>query len=150
MKVDKSGVDKKVRVILISAMIVVMAAPIILAFIVNNASALDVTIDRRKDIQMALQDPANSVPGKAALIIYSNTEWSGSIMDSSFGSSTVDGSGDKRVEFQCTIGGIYSLAFQKHNADGYLFANVIQDGKVLDGRTTTAEYGMVTIAGHCD
>ncbi len=107
-------------------------------------------IDRNKDIQMAIQDPNNNVPGKAALIIYSDSDWSGSIMDTSYGSSTIDGSGDKRIEFQCTSGGTYSLAFQKQNAEGYLFANVVQDGKLLNVKTTTAEYGMVTMAGNCD
>ncbi len=86
---------------------------------------------------------------QAVVKIHSNTDWSGSILDSSFDSATTAGHGDKNITIACTSFGIYSLAIQKQSASGGLAVSVIQDNKTLDSKTTTAAYGMVTLSGNC-
>lgn len=87
----------------------------------------------------------------ATVLIQSNTKWSGSIMDSGFDSSTRDGSGDTSIPIDCSQSmKIYSLALQKHDEGGYLTVSVVQDGVTLDKGSTTAAYGMVTLAGNCN
>jgi hypothetical protein len=108
------------------------------------------TIDRSNDVKQQLRDPKNIIAGKAILLIYTDTSWSGSILDTTFSSATDGGSGDKRVEFECSSGGIYSMAFQKQESSGYLILAIIQNGKLLNEKATGAEYGVVSLSGHCD
>jgi hypothetical protein len=70
--------------------------------------------NRTVDIMQQLKDPKNIIPDKAVLLIYTNTDWSGSILDSSISSASQQGSSDTRLEFECSSGGIYSMAFQMH------------------------------------
>jgi len=87
----------------------------------------------------------------ATLEIKSDTKWSGSIMDSGFDMATQDGSGNQNFEVDCSQGmKIYSATIQKHDESGFITASLIQDGNVLDSKTTTAAYGLVSIAGTCN
>ena len=67
------------------------------------------------------------------------------MLDTSFTSATNDGFGDKRIEFDCSNGGVYSTFFQKKDTNGYLLLAVIQNGKLLNERSTTAAYGVVVL-----
>ena len=60
---------------------------------------------------------------EAVVKIHSNTKWSGSILDSSFDSSSKDGSGDESIPIVCTSYGIYSLTIQKQSATGSLMVS---------------------------
>jgi hypothetical protein len=113
-------------------------------------SAYGQTIDRSSDVNQQLRDPKSIIPGTAVLLIYTNRGWSGSILDTTFSSATEDGYGDKRIEFECSSGGIYSMAFQKQSSSGYLILAVIQNGKLLNEKSTGAEYGVVSVSGNCD
>jgi hypothetical protein len=92
----------------------------------------------------------NAQSGIATVQIKSTTIWSGSILDSSFDSATEEGRGNKNFTIVCDTFGIYSLAFQKQIEKGGLYVSVIQDGNILDSKSTTAPYGMVTLAGSCN
>lgn len=97
----------------------------------------------------------NASSPNATVVIKSNREWSGSIMDSGFDSATRDGSGDTTIPIDCSQSmKIYSLAIQKHDEynqpSGYLTVSVVQDGVTLDSGSTHAMYGMVTLAGNCN
>jgi type II secretory pathway pseudopilin PulG len=85
--------------------------------------------------------------GIAVVEIISDTKWSGSILDSSFDSATRDGSGNTKIPIVCY--GIYSLSFQKQTDYGKLFVSVIKDGVTIDSQYTTAQYGIVSLAGNC-
>ena len=83
--------------------------------------------------------------------IHTDSHWSGSIMDSGFDSATKDGYGPTTIELDCSQGmKTYSLSFQNQDEDGYLKVSVIQDGTTLDKGSTTAAYGIVTLAGSCN
>ena len=106
--------------------------------------------DRRKDIAQQLRDPKNIISGIAVLLIYSDSSWSGTVMDTTFSSATDEEFGDKRVEFACSSGGIYSIVFPNQDASGYLLLAVLQNGKFLNAKHTVADYGVVSISGNCD
>jgi len=105
--------------------------------------------DIQSQIDKELNDPSNKILDKAIVLIYSDTSWSGSIMDSSFDSATQDGDGNSKIIIQCNNDGFYSLAIQKQTDHGYLSVSVIQDGKVLDSKATSGQYGVVSLAGNC-
>ena len=97
----------------------------------------------------------NAASDTATVVIKSNRDWSGSIMDSGFDSATRAGSGDSSISIDCSQSmKIYSLALQKHDEydrpAGYLTVSVVQDGVTLDTGSTNAMYGMVTLAGNCN
>jgi hypothetical protein len=97
-----------------------------------------------------VKDPANNIPGKAVVLIYSNAKWSGNIMDSSFDSSTIDGIGYHREVIDCSgTLPIYSLAIQKQVEYGYILVGVVKGGILLDMGDTTADYGIVSLSGQC-
>jgi hypothetical protein len=64
-------------------------------------------------------------------------------------SATRDGNGNSKIFIKCDNNGIYSLTEQKQTESGYLLVAVIQDGKLLDSKATTAQYGVVSLAGNC-
>ena len=86
----------------------------------------------------------------AIILIYSDSSWSGTVLNTSFSSATDVGFGDKRVEFACSSGGIYSLVLQNQDSSGYLLLAVLQNAKLLNLKSTVAEYGVVFLLGHCD
>lgn len=110
----------------------------------------DLAKEIQSKVEAELQDETNKIKGKALLLIYSNTGWSGAIQDSSFDSSSRDGKGDAKIPIRCeSSDGIYSLSFQKQTEGGYLALYVIQDGKLLDSTATSAKYGVASLAGNC-
>ncbi|HET6458958.1 MAG TPA: CFI-box-CTERM domain-containing protein [Nitrosopumilaceae archaeon] len=101
------------------------------------------------DVNSELKNNPNT-GDKAMLLIYSNTDWSGALDDSTLGSATIDGSGNRKIPFECSgSNGIYSTAFQKQSEEGYLILAVIQNGKLLNSKSTSAQYGVVSVAGNC-
>jgi hypothetical protein len=125
----------------------IVALPVIITNIISGAYAQSENI--QADINSQLENPANKVSGRAFVLIYSNTEWSGSILDSSMDSATRQGSGNSKIAIECSSNGIYSLSIQKQSEYGYLALAVIQDGKLLDSKATNAAYGVVSLAGRC-
>jgi hypothetical protein len=109
----------------------------------------DIKSQIQSQLEKELSDPTNKISNQAVVLIYSNTDWSGSILDSSSDSATRDGSGNSKIFIKCDNNGIYSLTEQKQTEDGYLFVVVIQDGKILDSKATSAQYGVVSLAGNC-
>lgn len=128
-----------------------------------------------QDIKNQLQNDSNKIKDYATLLIYSNYYWSGSILDASRGSATTDGSDNQRIPFLCTNGFTYASTFQLANppesrfdtvfdkmdrlsgelriskqGGPFLTLAIIQDGKLLDKKTTTSEYGIVSVAGQCE
>jgi len=94
-------------------------------------------------------NPDNNIHGVAVLVIHSDTEWSGSILDTNFDSATIDGSGHDKIQFPCISGGVYSMGFQKQTDYGYLSLFLIQEGDAIDMKFTIADYGMVSLSGTC-
>jgi hypothetical protein len=80
-------------------------------------------------------------------------EWSGSIGGSDFTVSTQEGRGDEIIPVTCEAGqfglGIYSVVLQKMEEEGTLIVAVVQDGQVLKQASTSADFGVVSVAGNC-
>ncbi len=93
----------------------------------------------------------------AWLMIFSNQDWSGAVMDSSGDSETIDRASSDITEdgveglkiFECVPGGIYSISFQKGTDQGYMDLVLIKAGEILDEGSTTADYGVVSLSGVC-
>lgn len=123
-----------------------------------------------QDIRDQAQEDSNKIKDHAMLLIYSDSYWSGNILDSSLDSATIDGERFGKIPFICTKSGVYSIVFQRVTQPGYTFSlpsqedleasfsgkrgtiltvAVIQDGKLLDGKTTASEFGVVSLAGKC-
>ena len=91
--------------------------------------------------------------GKAKLLIYSNTDWSGALQSSSFDYTDVDGHNDDSIIFGCesSLGrqGVFGAKIKKLTQDGFLKIVVIQNQKVVTQGTTEADFGEILINGNC-
>jgi len=91
--------------------------------------------------------------GKAKLLIFSNTEWSGAFQASGLDYTETAGSTDKSIIFACESSpfrqGIFAAKFHKMTDAGYLKIVAIQNNKIIDQRSITAQSGEVTINGNC-
>ena len=77
--------------------------------------------------------------------------WTYTINDSGHDITTYESTGGSAsYNLDCSEGiGTYSLNVQKKAEHGTLTVSVVQDGKVLDARSTSAPYGTVFLAGTC-
>jgi hypothetical protein len=91
--------------------------------------------------------------GKAKLLIFSDTQWSGALESSSFDYAEIAGHGDKSIIFGCESSfgrqGVFGAKIQKLTQDGYLKIVAIQNQKIMSQGTTEAEFGDVLINGNC-
>lgn len=51
--------------------------------------------------------------------------------------------------FVCEPGGVYSLSMQKQTQSGNLILTVMKNFQVLKRGETDADYGLVSLTGHC-
>lgn len=101
-------------------------------------------------VQAELEDEANDIPGTAVLFVYSNTEWTGKIIDSLPASTPLVGAGDDRFEFTCEGEfANFSASFQRQTTEGYLALAAIQGGNLIDTVFTDERPGIVTISESC-
>jgi len=111
----------------------------------------------RELLLQAPDEEMKSIWGNSAmLMIYSNQDWSGAVMDSSGDSETIDRASSEITDgiegvdmFECVQGGVYSVSFQKGTDQGYLDLVLIKAGKILDEGSTTADYGVIRLSGVC-
>ncbi len=86
-------------------------------------------------------------------MIFSNTEWSGAFQASGLDYTETAGSNDKSIIFACETSpfrqGIFAAKFHKNTDAGYLRLVAIQNNKIIDQRSITAQSGEVTINGNC-
>ncbi len=91
--------------------------------------------------------------GKAKLLIFSDTNWSGAFQSSSVDFTEVVGKNDDDVLFACdsTLGrqGMFGTKIQKLTQDGYLEIFVIQNQKIISQGSTKAKFGEVYLTDNC-
>ncbi len=91
--------------------------------------------------------------GKAKLMVFSNTDWSGALQSSSFDYTEINGNSDEEVTFDCESSfgrqAVFGAKIKKLTQDGYLKIIVIQDQKVVAEGSTEADFGEVLINGNC-
>jgi len=91
--------------------------------------------------------------GKAKLLIFSDTEWSGALQATGFDYNEVTGQRDKSIIFGCETSfiraGVFGARFQKMTDEGYLRIVAIQNQKIIDQGSTQARMGEIIINGNC-
>ncbi len=91
--------------------------------------------------------------GKAKLLIFSDTEWSGALQASGFDYTEINGQRDRTIIFGCETPllsqGIFAARFQKITEDGYLKIVAIQNQRIMDQGSTEAQFAEVFINGNC-
>jgi hypothetical protein len=101
-------------------------------------------------VERELANENNKIPGKAIVLVYSNTSWSGNISGGISGGSTKQGSGDAKYTVSCGDLGLAQGLIQKNAASGYVAVVIIQNGKILATESTNAAYGIAhAVADNC-
>jgi hypothetical protein len=107
------------------------------------------TTEKRIEAELKSEIPE----GKAKLLIYSDTRWSGAFQSSSFDFTEIVGQGDKSFIFGCESSfgqqGIFGAKIQKLTQDGYLTFVAIQNQKIIAQGSTHEQFNEVLINGNC-
>lgn len=93
-------------------------------------------------LKIELEDESNKIPGKAVVLVYSNTSWRGEISGGDLGSSTKQGRGDAKYVVSCGDLGLAQGLIQKDTEGGFVYVVIIQDGKMLATQSTNAAFGI--------
>ena len=106
-------------------------------------------IEKTIESELKLEIPE----GKAKLLIFSDTEWSGALQSSSFDYTEIVGQNDNSIIFGCepSLGreGVFGAKIQKITQEGYLKIVAIQNQKIMSQGSTEAQFGDVLINGNC-
>jgi len=112
---------------------------------ITNQQSMDQKI--QSELQTQIPD------GKAKLMVFSNTDWSGALQSSSFDYTEINGNSDESVTFGCesSLGrqGVFGAKIKKLTQDGYLKILVIQNQKVMAQGSTEADFDEILINGNC-
>jgi len=91
--------------------------------------------------------------GKAKLLIYSDTRWSGALQSSSFDYTEIAGQRDKSIIFGCESSfarqGVFGAKIEKLTQDGYMTIVAIQNQKIISQGSTHGQILEVLINGDC-
>ena len=107
------------------------------------------SIDKRIEAELKLEIP----DGKAKLLIYSDTKWSGAYQSSSNDYTEITGQRDKSIIFGCESSfgrqGVFGAKIQKLTQDGFLRIVAIQNQNIISQGSTQEKLGEVLINGDC-
>jgi len=107
------------------------------------------TTEKRIEAELRKEIPE----GKAKLLIYSDTSWSGAFQSSSFDFTEIVGRGDKSFIFGCESSfarqGVFGAKIEKLTQDGYLTFVAIQNQKIIAQGSTHEQFNEVLINGNC-
>ena len=112
-------------------------------------------LTKPQQIEKTIEEELQSeIPeGKAKLLIFSDTEWSGALQSSSFDYTEVNGKHDTSVIFGCesslTREGVFGAKIQKTTQDGYLRIVAIQNQEIMSQGSTVSQFGEILINGNC-
>lgn len=127
---------------------------LVLIFVLFGLSFTDVSAQTIGDVikddlnkQLALEE--NKIPGKAVVLIYSNTEWSGMTSDGDMTTESKEGYGYARYVVSCGKMGLVQGYAQKQTEGGWVAVVIIQNGNVLKSGSTNASYGVVHVSAEC-
>jgi len=112
------------------------------------AQTIGDTVNPKLDRELANEN--NKISGKAIVLVYSNTSWSGNVSGGDMGSSTKQGSGDAKYTVSCGQLGLAQGLIQKDTDYGFVAVAIIQNGKLLALESTNAAYGIAhAVADNC-
>ena len=130
------GTGKKI----ISIVIVCCLALIVIALITGGASP---------DANTSSSDSSSSDSAATGVQVRVNYDgqWSGSILDGEGTSQSFDGTGPETIDVEGDSWNMISTTFQKSDSgSGKMTVEMIKDGKVAKSGSTTAQYGVVSVA----
>jgi hypothetical protein len=113
------------------------------------------TVQLEQQIEKKIQAELRSeIPeGKAKLLIFSDTEWSGVFQVSGFDVTEINGQRDRIIIFECEpplVGErIFGAKIKKVTEEGYLKIVAIQNQKIISQESTEKQFGEVLINGNC-
>jgi hypothetical protein len=113
------------------------------------------TVQLQQQIEKKIESELRSeLPeGKAKLLIFSDTEWSGALQASGFDYTEIVGQRDKIIVFGCEPSlvreGVFGAKLQKITEEGYLKIVAIQNQKIMAQESTEDKFGEVLINGNC-
>ncbi len=93
--------------------------------------------------------PISYAENSATLIVKSDTNWTAVILDGNQATNSFDGSGNDRFDIPCGRSNIISMSLQKQTDYGFINIQLIQNGKVLNQASTSAQYGIASVASEC-
>ena len=108
-----------------------------------------------QSIEQIVQSKLNmEIPdGKAKLLIFSNTDWSGAYQTSNVDFTEIVGQNNDEVIFECnsTLGsqGMFGTKIQKLTQEGYLEMYLIQNQQIVSQGSTETNFGEVFLKGNC-
>jgi len=112
-------------------------------------SQLQQEIEKKIESELRSEIPE----GKAKLLIFSDTQWSGALQASGFDYTEIIGQRDKSIIFGCEPSlireGVFGVKIQKTTRDGYLRIVAIQSQRIMAQESTEEQLGEVTINGNC-
>ena len=119
----------------------------------QRATLPDVIPQRQIENKIVAELKSEIPEGKAKLLIFSDTEWSGALQASGFDYTEINGEGDITIIFGCETTlirqGIFAAKLQKMTEGGYLKIVAIQNKIIMDQKSTEVELGEVFINGNC-
>ncbi len=111
-----------------------------------------VNLQQQMDEKIKKELKSEIPEGKAKLLIFSNTAWSGALQASGFDYTEVSGQRDRTIIFGCEPSllreGTFAARF-KMTEGGFLKIVAIQDQKIMDQSSTDAQSAEVFINGNC-
>ena len=113
------------------------------------------TVQVEQQIEKKIQDELRSeIPdGKAKLLIFSDTEWSGVSQVSGFDVTEINGQRDRIIIFECEPPLVGERAFgakiKKLTEEGYLKIVAIQNQKIISQESTDEHFGEVFMNDNC-
>ncbi len=117
------------------------------------SKAAQITQPQSTEQRIQAQLKSEMPEGKAKLLIFSDTAWSGALESSSFEYTEISGKNDKSIVFECESSfgskGVFGTRIKKLTQDGYLELAVIQNQKILSHGITKEQLGSVLINGNC-
>ena len=115
--------------------------------IVKNSQPQTIEQMVQSELDMEMPD------GKAKLLIFSNTNWSGAYQSSNVGFTEIIGQNDDEVIFECNSSmgsqGMFGTKIQKLTEEGYLEMYVIQNQQIISQGSTETNFGEVFLKGDC-
>ena len=118
--------------------------------IMDSVDAKTIGDEISPKVDRELADESNKIPGKAVVLVYSNTSWSGEVSGGDLGSSTKQGSGDAKYTVSCGDLRLAQGLIQKNTEGGFVAVVIIQNGEILDVESTNAAFGIAhAVADNC-
>jgi len=123
-------------------------ALVFFTFIDANAQTIEDEIMSKVTIELEKQ--SNNIPGKATVLVYSDTTWTGEVSGGDFLASSVQESGNRSFVVSCQDLSIAEGLVQKNTSQGYVAIVIIQSGEILSMDISTESFGTANaVADNC-